>query len=98
MDSFDSLVRDVCSAQDDVTHLNEQGPRWEADVASAIARRTRAIGQLREPWDLMLTALQDISDAMGEPLQGCDCGECTAVRNVRAAIVKAKGPESWQVS
>ena len=54
--TFDDLIRAVVRAQDDVTHLNEMGPQWEADTRSAIQRRNAAVKRLREQHDALLAA------------------------------------------
>jgi hypothetical protein len=89
MSVFGALICDILDKQDEFAYRSKEG----LEMVLARRQRDEAIRQLRESWDLMLTALEEISNAMGEPLQGCDCGECTAIRDVRAAIARAKGAE-----
>jgi len=47
MDTFDQLIQDILSAQDDLTHLNEMGAAFESDVRKAKEARSEAIERLR---------------------------------------------------
>ena len=39
-DTLQNLLRELCSAQDETTHWNEQGPGHERLVSAAQAKRT----------------------------------------------------------
>ena len=58
MTTFDDLVRDICSAQDDVTHLNEMGVTFESDTRKAQEARTEPIERLCERWDGLVEACE----------------------------------------
>jgi len=94
---LESLLRDLCSAQDTVTHNNESGPDYALCTQAAIADRDQIKQRILRFWDASIPKVQALIDAAQAVVDGahkeitpadCTCGACTR-RNRLADALRA---------